>query len=432
MPGMAVDFKELRAEAGKVGFREGRDWLFSPEPLRLSRPEVARLEKLGHPLARFQQVCDRIYRRSVRGTLPGWIADLLDAGKPSWLIDVQRSDALREVVPRVIRPDLLLTEEGFSLTELDAVPGGMGITGWLSQCYAAAGVEVLGGGDGMLEGFRTLLPEGGTVLVSEEAGEYQPEMEWMLSALNARGGGPWGVAAAEECDAGDMKEALYRFFELFDWESIPAARALAQRPDVTPPFKPHFEEKLWLALLWSPALRGVWETELRGNHLRRIQELVPHGWIVDPAPLPPHAVLPRLEVNDWSEVAAFSQKKRRLVLKISGFSELAWGSRGVIIGHDAPGNEWAKALERACAEFHTQPWILQEFREARLVDQPYYDPVTGSVEMMRGRARLCPYYFLDGEGKPRLGGCLAAIVPADKKKIHGMRDAILTVCAGEA
>ena len=186
---MAVDLKELRAEAGKVGFREGRDWLFSPEPLRLSRPEVAQLEKLGHPLARFQQVSDRIYRRSVKGTLPGWIADLLDAGKPSWLIDVQRSDALREVVPRVIRPDLLLTEEGFSLTELDAVPGGMGITGWLSQCYAAAGVEVLGGGDGMLEGFRTLLPEGGTVLVSEEAGEYQPEMEWMRSALNARGGG---------------------------------------------------------------------------------------------------------------------------------------------------------------------------------------------------------------------------------------------------
>ena len=82
MPGMAVDFKELRAEAGKVGFREGRDWLFSPEPLRLSRPEVAQLEKLGHPLARFQQVSDRIYRRSVKGTLPGWILPRSSEGHP--------------------------------------------------------------------------------------------------------------------------------------------------------------------------------------------------------------------------------------------------------------------------------------------------------------------------------------------------------------
>jgi len=27
-----------------------------------------------------------------------------------------------------------------------------------------------------------------------------------------------------------------------------------------------------------------------------------------------------------------------------------------------------------------------------------------------------------------LGGCLATIVPADKKKIHGMRDGILVPC----
>jgi hypothetical protein len=43
---------------------------------------------------------------------------------------------------------------------------------------------------------------------------------------------------------------------------------------------------------------------------------------------------------------------------------------------------------------------------------------------MRGRVRLCPYYFVDG-GKVKLSGALATIVPADKKLLHGMRDAIL-------
>lgn len=425
---MAVGLDEFRAEAAAVGYRPDRDWLFSPEPLRLSGADVAQLERMGHPLRMFQQGCDRIYRRSVNGTLPGWIAELLDAGKPAWMVEAQRSDALREVAPRVIRPDLLLTEQGFSLTELDAVPGGMGLTGWLSECYAGAGYDVLGGGSGMLEGFRSLLPDGGEVLISEEAADYRPEMEWLVGAMNDSGGGPWWTGSAEEFDPEDSESALYRFFELFDWESIPAARALAKRANLSPPFKPHFEEKLWLALLWSPALREVWEGEVRGNHLRRVQELVPYGWIVDPTPLPPHAALPRLEVNTWAQLAAFSQKQRRLVLKISGFSELAWGSRGVLIGHDVSGEEWAAALERACAEFDSQPWILQEFSEAKVIEQPYYHPETGAIETMRGRVRLCPYYFVDEASKSHLGGCLAAIVPADKKKIHGMRDAILTVC----
>lgn len=400
--------------------------MFSPEPLPLTAAEGRQLERLGHPLRMFQQSGERLYRRSVNGSLPGWIAELLDAGKPAWMVDCQRSDELREVAPRVIRPDLLLAEGGFAMTELDSVPGGMGITGWLAGKYEEAGFEVLGGRAGMVEGFRSLLPDGGRVLVSEEAGEYRAEMEWLVGCLNERAAGLWSVDAAEAYvpDQGPV----YRFFELFDWEAIPAARELARRRDVTPPFKPLFEEKLWLALLWSPALRDVWAGELRGSHLRRLRELVPHGWVVDPSPLPPHAAFPRLEANDWKQVGRFSQKERRLVLKISGFNELAWGSRGVVIGHDVSSEEWREALDRACAGFEVQPWILQEFREARLVKHPYFDPASGEVRMMEGRVRLCPYYFVDQGGTTSLGGCLAAIVPADKKKIHGMRDAVLTSC----
>ena len=54
---------------------------------------------------------------------------------------------------------------------------------------------------------------------------------------------------------------------------------------------------------------------------------------------------------------------------------------------------------------------------------------------MKGRVRLCPYYFVSGEGdaaRPQLGGVLATIDPADKKIIHGMTDAILAPCAKQA
>lgn len=421
---------EMQAQLPQGGLLGVGGFLFSPEPLRLSKSELRTLTSLGHPLAMFQAACERIYRRSAAGSVPGWLADLMDAGKPEWLVDVQRAAGLRGVAPQVIRPDLLLTEDGFALSELDSVPGGMGVAAWLARVYTQAGAPVLGGGDGMLAGFRKLLPDGGTILVSAEAGDYRPEMEWLAGEL----GEAWQVAAAETYEPAG--EDLYRFFELFDWQSVPSARRLAERAAagdlrVTPPFKPHFEEKLWLALLWCPGLQRLWEEELRASHLRRVRELVPFGWVVDPAPLPPQAALPRLEVNSWQEVRDFSQKLRRLVLKISGFSELAWGSRGVFIGHDLPGAEWAGRLDAALASHATQPWVMQEFREARVIEHPYFDPLTGEVRTMLGRVRVCPYYFTDRAGRTELGGCLATIVPADKKKIHGMKDGILVPVAAE-
>lgn len=274
----------------------------------------------------------------------------------------------------------------------------------------------------MLEGFSSLFQDGAEILVSEESGDYRPEMEWLAGRLGER----FSVHEAEKWVPSERE--VYRFFELFDWESIPAIQNLAKSDQVTPPLKPHFEEKLWLALFWSPSLRKIWEKELRGSHLQILRKLIPFGWPVDPAEIPPHAALPRLNVSSWDEVGEFSQKDRRLVLKVSGFSELAWGSRGVTIGHDVSSSEWQEGMAKAQEEFVTQPWMVQEFQETKLVEHPYFDPETGEKRIMVGRARLCPYYFVNHEGETKLGGCLATIVPADKKKIHGMRDGILVPC----
>ena len=423
---MGLSLSELRGALPEGGLFGGGAWRWSPEPFRLSRAEARRMTSLGHPLARFQQACDSLYRRSAAGRTDPWLAELLDEGKPEWMVRVQRDPGAANQFPRVIRPDLILTEAGFAMTELDSVPGGIGVAAWLARVYSRAGFDVLGGEDGMVSGFRSLMPQGGAVLVSEEAADYRPEMVWLAQEL----GPAWSVESAEEYEPDGR--AVYRFFELFDWESIPCARKLAGlsvegKQAVTPPFKPHLEDKLWLALLWSPALRKTWASALRGSHLQRLRDLVPFGWVLDPAPLPPHAALPRLDAHSWDEVAGFSQKDRQLVLKVSGFHETAWGSRGVFIGHDLPSFEWADRLRHALAQSAEQPWILQEFREGRVVEHPVFRD-DGSVETMRGRVRLCPYFFTDDHRNTRFGGCLATIVPADKKKIHGMSDGVLVPC----
>ena len=422
-----MTLSEIKSALPESKLRHGAQWLFSPEPFKISKKEAREIESLGHSLAMFQRASESIYQRSALGRLPGWISDLLDTGKPSWMVDLQRSVELRDSLPRVIRPDLILTDRettaGYALTELDSVPGGMGIATWLSQVYASHGFEIFGGENGIVDGFKSLMPDGGKVLVSEESADYMPEMSWLVEQL----GDGYEVISAESDEASDDADR-YRFFEWFDWENIPEAKELAGRRNLTSPCKPHLEEKLWLALLWSPALRELWEKEMRGSHLKRVKDVVPFGWVMDPAPLPPHAALPRLGVNCWDEVGEFSQRERRLVAKISGFNELAWGSKSVTIGHDLPGDEWQGAIQTAVKDFDTQPWMMQEYIPGRVVEHPYFDDETGEVKMMKGRVRLCPYYFIDSKGKTKMGGTMATIVPADKKKIHGMRDGILVPC----
>ncbi|MDH4186434.1 MAG: hypothetical protein OEV08_05510, partial [Nitrospira sp.] len=110
------------------------------------------------------------------------------------------------------------------------------------------------------------------------------------------------------------------------------------------------------------------------------------------------------------------------------FSELAWGSRGVSVGHDMPQNEWADALDKALLSFPRTPYILQEFHKGRLYELDYFDPVTAEMQRMSGRARLSPYYFVTGE-TIELAGILATVCSSEKKIIHGMKDAIMAPCA---
>ena len=193
---------------------------------------------------------------------------------------------------------------------------------------------------------------------------------------------------------------------------------------VTPPFKPYMEEKMWFALFWTRPLQAFWRRELGERHWLKLQKVIPYTWILDPAPLPHQAVIAGLEINDWRELAGFSQKQRELILKISGYSELAWGSRGVDLAQDLPQAEWRQAIDRALARFPSNPMLLQRFHKGRLVEQPYLHPRTGEIVTMRGRVRLCPYYFLEG-GKAQLKGVLATVCPADKKLLHGMKDAVI-------
>ena len=435
-------------------------WRIAVTPFPLTKDQLDFFHQLGPELLSFYRALNRLYLDSVRGLQPAWVAGYLDQGKPDGLLTYSRMKRFRDQLPAVIRPDIIPVQDGMVITELDSVPGGIGITACLSALYAdqesGDGLSFVGGSEGMVRGFATMLRHQlaqhtgcVAILISEEAKDYWPEMAWLAARLRAIGLDaycvePRHIRFTEEGlritrEGIDQPIALiYRFYELFDLLNIPKSELVQyaikkDRVAVTPPYKPALEEKLAFGLLHHPALGPFWEQTLDREVFLRLTTIMPRTWILDPAPIPPSATIPGLSIGgravmNWRDLVSATQKERHFVIKPSGFSELAWGSRGVSVGHDMPQSEWAGSIDKALASFPHTPYILQEFHKGRLYEVDYFDPVSGEINRMSGRARLSPYYFVSGE-KTELAGILATICPADKKVIHGMKDAVMVPCA---
>ena len=436
---------------------ETRDaWRLSCKPFFLSPDQAAFFQELGGYLLSFYQALNKLYVDSVKGREPQWVHEYLDLGKPPELLAFARMNRFKDHIPGIIRPDLILTDTGIALTELDSVPGGLGLTGSLSRAYTQEGFDIWPSADGMVKQFARMVhsvlqaqPPSLAIVVSDEAESYRAEMQWMAEQLRREGLKAWCVHPKDIrfSEDGlfigqDQHEApislVYRFYELFDLKNIPKAELVmysAKKGKVlmTPPYKPWMEEKLALALFHHPLLEAYWERALTPAVQDCLRAVIPKTWVLDPRPLPPSAVLPGLlhnnrAVSDWSWLEKASQKERQYVVKVSGFSEQAWGSRGVAIGHDLSQQHWQETLRRALEGFQTSPSILQVFHKGQVVVVEYYDPSTEEVRSMEGRVRLSPYYGV-ADGKAELAGVLATICPKDKKIIHGMKDAVMVPCA---
>jgi hypothetical protein len=439
------------------GLTKENTWRISTEPYFLSTEEFEFIDQLGHHLLKFYSALNQCYLDSAKGKLPGWIAEYLDAGKSQDLIDYSRMKRFKNLLPGIIRPDLIVTEAGFSVTELDSVPGGFGLTARLMSLYQTDENNIIGHENGGIPELFYQMATGGAdllkgtlgIIVSDEAEDYRSEMVYLADLLKQKGVPVYTVHPREVIfkeeglfvlDGGNevRLDVIYRFFELFDLKNIPKSELFLYsnkkgQVQTTPPYKPFLEEKLSFALFHHPALTTFWEKALGPETFAVLSHLIPKTWVLDNREIPPHGVIPGLVVNqtpvrDWRELFPLSQKQREFAIKPSGFSPLSWGSRGVVIGHDVPGVLWQETLENSLAQFPEQPSILQEFHKGKTVVGSYYRPQTGTMVEMKSRVRLTPYYFVV-KGSPQLGGILATLCPHDKKKIHGMTDAIMVPCA---
>ena len=468
-----LSYETIQSALARQPLFEAKTWQLSPRAWKLTPEQLKQLEEIGAACLEFHQALETLYLRSAAGKnllrnkplLAPWVAEYLDRGKPAYLVAHARDPRNRGVFPTVLRPDLLLTDDGFVMTELDSVPGGIGLTAFLNRLYATGSVEsvpgataaesgIVGANDEMIRHFHaslaSLRPEVRNPLialvVSDEAGTYRPEMEWLAHQLQLQGKRvfclepddvfPLGTTLCFDVEGNPEKiDVVYRFFELFDLENIRTAKFFfeawaAGEVAMAPPMRPFQEEKLSFALFHHHLLTDYWAESLGGRSLKLLKQIIPPTWVMDASPLPPGAVLegPRVggrALTDWRQLAGASQKERDLIIKISGYHETAWGARSVVLGSDCSREEWQSGVDIAMADAPDHLHILQEYRKPRRAQHPVFSQDEGHpVREASGRLRLCPYYFMV-DGAPKLSGALATFCPPDKKIIHGMQDAAL-------
>lgn len=384
---------------------EGKTWLPAERAWVPDDGRLAVLRQLSVAVPAFYRAVEQAYSQFE------WVRAFYDFGKPRTLVGHQMHPRVRGLPPPVMRPDLLVTEDGFALCELDSVPGGIGLTAALEREWL--------GKTRIPEHFLKSLTKTSqkiAVVISRESSDYRPEMEYLLA------GTPVKIVPAETLRVNDLGvfdaagtrfDVVYRFFELFDLPNLNDCQKLPEAVErglvkVLPPMRPFQEEKLSLALLWHPELSGFWQKTVPAEALNLLKKIVPETWIVGDET----AFLP--DLNNLSQ-----KQRAQFVLKASGFSPLAWGSRGVVIGADTSAAEWRSALEKIKNQ-NKILYVCQRYRKPCRIPNVRSDPPFA-------RARICPYYFYYG-GRARWAGTLATFCPLDKKIIHGMSVASMT-CA---
>ena len=174
----------IRAALPPEGLFADKDWLLSPEPFLIDAAFAEQLDKLGYRLQLFNRACNELYRLSVAGKQPRVDRRLPRSRQTA---RTRRTFAPQGIPrrpparhpprsrPHGVGPDRL----GYVIAELDNIPGGIGLTQWLNETYAALRSRHPRRRARHARRFPPHPRRPRDIVVSEEAATYRPEMQYL-------------------------------------------------------------------------------------------------------------------------------------------------------------------------------------------------------------------------------------------------------------
>lgn len=368
------------ARRAEYGTEDLLPFRVSPTPLFISSEQRAEINKIGVDIVDFVATSDALYKESDE------VRHLLNRGKPEIFCD-----SYRPTNYLFVRPDLIVTDSGFTVCEVETSPFGLGLAHLLNTGYQQAGFETIVESTTLPDYVRRETSSAGEILYSRKTAAYSGQLTYLADSVFGR---EW---TARSVDNHDPTNQLYRAFYLSEYMEDPQIRALLddmadEDKNLLPSLTPHIEEKAVLALLWDRRWEGYYRRNLGEASYQHLRTVIPPSWIVGEeehfAPGMPQGI------QHSVDLATLAKSKRAFVLKTSGFhTQSSWGE-GVTFLHKKSGTAVGSLLHGLSDEPDTLQ-IVQEFVKPRNIPMEYTEH--GEVKPMRAKLRITPYFSMDGQ-----------------------------------
>lgn len=364
----------------------------SPNPLELTSEQAKQVETIGKDITSFFLAADELYRTDSA------VRELLDTGKPEIFLADHPAQYL------FVRPDMIITESGFSICEVETSPFGLALAEVLNRSYRDAGFETMVGDDTLASHIQEATPAEGTLVYSPKTQAYAGQMAFLAENVFSGEGRKWNSANVADTDPSQLGD-VYRGFYLAEYTTDPNVRLLLESNlsgsnNLLPSPTPHLEEKAVLSLIWDKRFEHKLRAQLGNASYDHLRDVIPPTWVVGQeehfAPGLPN------QYESSLDLVNLSRSKRAFVLKSSGFSTNSSWAEGVhFLGKKSAAVDQER-LQKAHADKDSLH-VIQSFHRGATHLMEYTQD--GRNIPMSARIRLTPYFALDGQR----GGELVAI-----------------------
>lgn len=372
-------------EARREEFETDKNLNFriSPTPFGLEESENERIVELGQEVLQFMKATDELYRTNQE------VAELLNTGKPDSFLTQQAPNYL------FYRPDLIVTEQGLRICEIETSPFGLGLSHLLNTAYSQADFETLAPETALKEYVQGRVKPSGQIVYTDKTKAYAGQLRYTADKIFSANPVDWSALHIDQLQRQNNPEIdpeMYRAFYLSEYLSDPKVRDLLNARldsnNLTPANTPHLEEKAILALIWDKRFEPFYKEQLGEATFRKLRECIPKTWIVGQEEYFSEG-MPR-DVFSTLDLANLSRNNRQFVIKPSGFSHNSSWAEGVNLLHEKSTARATEILTNASST-KNHLYIVQEFYRGQKRNMKYFDPM-GELTHMRAKLRVTPYY----------------------------------------
>lgn len=389
--------KEYQSCESEIPFR------VSPSPLKITCQQEKELFDLGIIICAYMKAIIRLYHTNEIAK------NILDKGKSDIFLKAQEPRYL------FLRPDLILTPNGFKICELETSPFGLALAEILNRGYNDCNYDTIIP-KGSLKNFITsVTPPNGTIAYSNRVKAFQGQLNFLAQQIFSDEHRNWNCCIVNE--EFQPTENIYRAFYSSDYITEKSIKTLIHNsPVLIPTLTPQFEEKAILSFIWDIRFLDYFKKELGMAEYHYLRKLIPPSWILGEETnfelgMPSG-------ISNSLELANLSKGKRKFVLKKSGDS--SWGE-GITFLHKVSHEKASERLETA--QNIDSLYILQEFYEGKKVDIKYF--AGKEILNMKAKIRITPYYSFFGKNIGKMVA-IKATACESTDYIHGATNSVNT------